>query len=192
MISALSHRKDEIVNELELICQAALFAAQRHQGQKRRGEMDTPYLNHLAEVAAYAALETKGCDAALIAACWLHDTIEDTATTRQELEEYFGSEITGLVLEATDDMNLPEAERRRIQEDEAPHKSTRAKILKIADKLSNVRKMTEDPSAAWSPQQCLDYAEWAERVVSGLRGKAPVLEAKFDTAMTLARRRFAP
>ena len=179
------------MNELELICQAALFAAQRHEGQKRRGEKDTPYLNHLAEVAAFVADETKGRDAALIAACWLHDTIEDTQTSRQELEDRFGPDVTALVLEATDDMSLPEPERKRIQELEAPHKSPRAKILKIADKLSNVRKMTEDPSAAWTTRQCIEYADWAARVVAGLRGGAPGIEAQFDAAMVLARQRFS-
>ena len=174
------------MNGLQLVSQAACFAADRHRGQMRKGERGTPYLNHLAEVAALVASQTNGNDPALVASAWLHDTVEDTATTREDLVHHFGEDVAALVMEATDDKSLPKAERKRLQEVHAPHKSPRAKILKIADKLSNVREVLSDPPSDWDMARRRDYIEWAMRVVAGLRGGAPLLETEFDAAAEAA------
>ena len=174
------------MNGLQLVSQAACFAAERHLGQTRKGARGTPYLNHLAEVAALVAMQTNGSDAALIAAAWLHDTVEDTATSRDDIVQSFGEDVAALVMEATDDKSLPKAERKRLQEVHAPDKSARAKILKIADKLSNVREVLSDPPKDWDVVRRRGYIEWAMRVVAGLRGGAPLLEAEFDAAAAAA------
>jgi (p)ppGpp synthase/HD superfamily hydrolase len=180
------------MNDLQLVSQAACFAAERHSGQTRKGNRAAAYLNHLAEVAALVASQTNGSDAALVAAAWLHDTIEDTATNHEDLVRRFGEDVAALVMEATDDKSLPKEERKNLQEIHAASRSPRAKILKIADKLSNVREILTDPPADWDVVRRRDYIEWAVRVVAGLRGGAPLLEKEFDAAAEAARAAFQP
>ena len=100
---------------IRLVSEAAELAARRHNGMARKGRGDEPYINHLAEVANLLAAATDGADAELVGAGWLHDTIEDTETTRAELAEKFGERVASLVVEVTDDMTLPKSERRRLQ-----------------------------------------------------------------------------
>src|SRR6201987_2541405 len=122
-----------------MVSEAAELAARRHNGMARKGRGNEPYINHLAEVANLLAQVTDGADAELVAAGWLHDTIEDTETTRAELAQKFSERVASLVVECTDDMSLPKAERRRLQVVNALHKSPSAKLIKIADKVSNIR-----------------------------------------------------
>src|ERR1700692_2818926 len=124
---------------LRLVSEAADFAARRHNGMARKGRGNEPYINHLAEVANLLSTATDGTDAELVAAGWLHDTIEDTATTREELAKTFGDRVAELVAEVTDDMSLPKQDRRQKQIVDAPRKSPGAKLIKIADKVSNIR-----------------------------------------------------
>jgi guanosine-3',5'-bis(diphosphate) 3'-pyrophosphohydrolase len=172
---------------LRLVSEAAELAARRHNGMARKGRGDEPYINHLAEVANLLALATDGADAELVAAGWLHDTVEDTATTREELAEKFGARVASLVVEVTDDMSLEKPVRRRKQIEDAPHKSAGAKLIKIADKISNVRaRILPDPTEA-EREDLIDYTNWAEQVVAGCRGGNAVLDRAFDDAVKLAR-----
>jgi (p)ppGpp synthase/HD superfamily hydrolase len=145
-------------------------------------------VNHLAEVAALLAETAETPDPWLVAAGWLHDTVEDTETEREELAASFGAEIAGVVAEVTDDKSLHKAERKRLQIETAPHKSTRAKALKIADKISNVRSLIVSPPDNWQRARLIDYVDWAEQVVAGCRGVNARLEALFDQAVTEARK----
>src|ERR1700744_2592227 len=134
---------------LRMVSEAAEFAARRHNGMARKGRGSEPYINHLAEVANLLSSATEGADAELVAAGWLHDTIEDTETTREELARIFSERVASLVVECTDDMSLPKAERRRLQVVNASHKSASARLIKIADKISNIgARILPDPSAA--------------------------------------------
>ena len=128
----------EMLTGICLVTEAAGFAARRHTGMARKGRGNEPYVNHLAEVAHLLAVATDGADAELVAAGWLHDTIEDTETTREELAEEFGARVADIVVEVTDDMSLPKDQRRQKQIEDAAHKSPDAKLVKIADKISNV------------------------------------------------------
>jgi guanosine-3',5'-bis(diphosphate) 3'-pyrophosphohydrolase len=172
---------------IRLVSEAAELAARRHSGQKRKGRGDEPYLNHLAEVASMLSAVTNGEDAELVAAGWLHDSIEDTETTHDELAQRFGARVAGLVDECTDDMSLPKGVRRRKQIEDAPKKSPGAKLIKIADKISNVRaRIFPDPSAE-QRAELADYLGWAEQVVIGCRGGNAMLDALFDEAATGAK-----
>jgi guanosine-3',5'-bis(diphosphate) 3'-pyrophosphohydrolase len=122
----------------------------------------------------------------LIAAA-LHDTVEDTQTTFGGLEEHFGSEVTSLVRELTDDKSLEKAERKLLQIEHAPNSSTRAKQLKIADKICNVRDITASPPADWSLRRRRDYLKWSEEVVAGCRGVNAKLDHAFDQAICRAK-----
>src|SRR5439155_6020471 len=130
---------------LLLVTRACDFAARRHVEIRRKGLAGEPYVNHLAEVAVLLAEATHGQDALLLAAGFLHDTIEDTPTTYEELETLFGPEVAALVAEVTDDKRLPKMERKRLQIETAAGKSERARLIKIADKTSNVRALVTTP-----------------------------------------------
>ncbi|KAM4660706.1 guanosine-3',5'-bis(diphosphate) 3'-pyrophosphohydrolase MESH1 [Amazona ochrocephala] len=159
---------------------AAEFAAQKHRDQRRKDPEATPFINHPIAVARILACEAGVTDIELLQAALLHDTVEDTDTTFAELEARFGGAVTGLVREVTDDKELPQAERKRLQVERAPGRSPRAKLLQLADKLHNLRDIARCPPAGWSPQRVQEYFQWAAQVVSGLRGTSPALEAALE------------
>ena len=164
------------------LARALDFAARKHRDQRRKGAASEPYINHPAEVARLVAEATAGVDPVLVIAALLHDTIEDTETTMDELAREFGAEVASLVAEVTDDKSLPKAERKQLQVKNAPHKSPRAKLIKVADKTSNLRSIVASPPADWSLQRQREYFDWAAKVVAGCRGINPTLESWFDEA----------
>jgi len=174
-------------DQISLVTRAAHFAAQKHRGQRRKGTAREPYVNHLADVAALLAESLESPDAALVAAGWLHDTVEDTDTEREDLVQHFGEDIAELVSEVTDDKSIPKAERKRLQVENASHKSPRARMLKIADKTSNIRSLLVSPPDDWERDRLIDYVDWAESVVAGCRGVNARLDALFDDAVREAR-----
>jgi guanosine-3',5'-bis(diphosphate) 3'-pyrophosphohydrolase len=172
---------------LRLVSEAAELAARRHSGQQRKGDENEPYINHLAEVASLLASVTDGEDAELVAAGWLHDTIEDTDTSQDELAQRFGARVAGLVEEVTDDMTLAKSERRRLQVIDAPKKSSGAKLIKIADKISNIRVRIFFEPDIEQREELADYLAWAAQVVEGCRGVNARLDALFDKTVADAR-----
>jgi guanosine-3',5'-bis(diphosphate) 3'-pyrophosphohydrolase len=179
-----------MLSPIHLVCKAAEFAAHRHAGKSRKARPDEPYVNHLAEVANILAEVTDGADAELVAAGWLHDTVEDELATLVELMAEFGDRVAALVDEVTDDMFLPTAERRQKQVVDAPHKSPDAKLIKIADKISNIRARIHADSSAAQRNDLAAYVMWAEDVVAGCRGVNSKLDSKFDEAVNVAKSAF--
>ena len=172
----------------ERIFRALHFAARKHEHHRRKGGRDIPYINHPIAVATLLATVGGVTDPDLLAAALLHDTVEDTDTTHEELVDQFGHDIADLVAEVTDDPNLSSAERKITQEREASSKSPRAKLLRLADKTSNVHDITYRPPSDWSVARRMEYFNWAERVVANLRGVSPALEERFDDVLAEARR----
>ena len=170
--------------------EAASFAAKKHRDQRRKGNDAEPYINHPLEVASLLANVGGIADCDVLAAAVLHDTIEDTETTAEEIRGKFGERVCGMVLEVTDDKSLPKAERKQKQVEHAPHLSGGAKLVKLGDKISNVRDVLENPPDGWSPERCREYVEWGARVVAGLRGANAELEKRFDELAEKARRKF--
>jgi (p)ppGpp synthase/HD superfamily hydrolase len=170
------------MSDIVLIARAWNFSAARHAKQRRKGDAQEPYVNHLAEVAELVATATEGRDANLVAAAVLHDTVEDTATLPGELASVFNADVADLVMEVTDDKRLDKAERKRLQVAHAAAITARAKILKLADKTSNLRSLVKSPPADWSLERRREYLAWAKEVVQGLRGANAWLEARFDKA----------
>lgn len=158
------------------------FAARKHRDQRRKGAAAEPYINHPAEVARLVAEATGGTPMAFVLAALLHDTLEDTETTFEELKREFGAEVAALVAEVTDDKRLPKAERKRLQVEHAAARSAGAKLIKIADKTSNLRSLLESPPLDWDARRRREYFDWAKKVVDGCRGVSPRLEAAFDAA----------
>ena len=162
------------------ILRAARFAAEKHAAQTRKGAAAEPYVNHLLEVAELVSGALTEPDTNLVIAALLHDTVEDTGVTNEELVRGFGSDVAALVLEVTDDKSLPKAERKRLQIVNAPQQSVRAQMIKLADKISNLRSILASPPADWTDQRKREYFEWAKRVVDGLTAPNPVLKQEFE------------
>ena len=163
-------------NTVTSILKALHFAAIKHRDQRRKDTEVSPYINHPIEVAELLARVGGATDLVILQGAILHDTIEDTETTPEELEAAFGPEVRRVVEEVTDDKRLPKAERKRLQIEHAPHLSDRAKQIKIADKISNVRAVTKAPPADWPLERRREYLDWTEQVVTGLRGCNQSLE----------------
>lgn len=166
--------------DVALIIRATAFAANKHRNQRRKDAEASPYINHPIALADVLAHEAGVEDGTVLAAALLHDTIEDTSTTAQELVEAFGAEIAGIVGEVTDDKSLPKAERKRAQIEHAPYLSERAKLVKLADKICNLRDVSDSPPADWPIERRQEYFDWAWKVIDGLRGTHPRLEELFD------------
>jgi len=164
------------------------FAAGKHRDQRRKGAEASPYINHLIEVAELLAREGEITEVVTLQAAILHDTLEDTQTTPQELEALFGPEVRQVVEEVTDNKQFPKAERKRLQIVHAPHLSVRAKMVKLADKISNVRSIIHTPPAEWSLERRREYLDWSERVVTGCRGSNAALERIYDEIVAEGRR----
>ena len=162
------------------VIEAAYFAAVKHKTQRRKDTEKTPYINHPLALANVLTVECEIDDVEVICGALLHDTIEDTETTEVELVAAFGENITRIVLEVTDDKTLDKTERKEAQVAHAPHISDQAKLVKLADKISNLRDISASPPIGWSVERKQEYFDWAARVIDGLRGVHPKLEALFD------------
>ncbi|KXW56469.1 HD domain-containing protein [Ferrovum sp. PN-J185] len=156
------------------------FAADKHRHQRRKDFHASPYINHPLALAYVLSNEAGIVDINVLSAALLHDTIEDTDTTLEELIERFGSKIASIVLEVTDDKSLPKQQRKQLQIDHAPHSSDEAKLVKLADKICNLRDLFDYPPHGWSVERIHDYFDWSEKVIAGLRGVNPKLEYLVD------------
>ncbi len=161
------------------------FAAQAHAGQIRKGAGQEPYVVHLEEVAALTA--RFGADERVIAAAWLHDTVEDCDVLPTTLADLFGNDIAALVAELTDDKTLPKAERKARQVAHAPKKSPGAALVKICDKMSNIRAVADAPPLGWSQARRLEYLDWAACVVAALPEGHMAARSAFTVELTRAR-----
>ena len=186
MLSALASKHSNM-NDVTKLLHAISFAARKHSTQKRKGADEQPYINHVLEVANLLANVGEIEDYDVLIAAVLHDTIEDTGTTREELTELFGATVSGYVLEVTDDKSLPKATRKQLQIEHAPHLSNGAKYIKLSDKISNIRDVSQNPPDGWSDERRLEYIAWGENVIAGLRGVNANLENYFDELISAAR-----
>jgi len=169
-------------DDFGLVVRALAFAAAKHRDQRRKDPAASPYINHPIALANVLVNEAGITDPEVIAAALLHDTIEDTKTTPAELEAAFGPRVRRIVEEVTDDKELPREERKRLQIEHAPTLSPRARLVKLADKITNLRDVASDPPHGWTLDRRREYFEWAKRVIDGLRGENATLEATFDRA----------
>jgi guanosine-3',5'-bis(diphosphate) 3'-pyrophosphohydrolase len=165
-----------------LVLRAARFAAWKHRDQRRKGRRAVPYVNHPIDLANVLWFEGSVRDPKTLAAALLHDTIEDTQTTVQELQGEFGEEVALIVLEVTDEPSLHYRVRRKLQVSRARSASAPARQVKLADKICNLRDLIASPPANWSIERVRDYFDWARDVVEELRGANPELESRFEQA----------
>jgi GTP diphosphokinase / guanosine-3',5'-bis(diphosphate) 3'-diphosphatase len=159
---------------------ALVFASDKHRDQRRKDAQATPYINHPIGLVNILWHEAGVYDPVVLMAALLHDTVEDTDTHFEELEQHFGREVEQIVRQLTDDKSLPKAVRKQLQIDHAAAASDAAKLVKLADKIYNLRDLVKSPPVGWSVMRQREYCEWAKQVVDQLRGVHPTLEALFD------------
>ena len=170
-------------SELELatgLLGALHFAAHKHRFQRRKDSGEPAYINHPIQVAELIARVGRVSDLATLQAAILHDTVEDTETTFEELEGRFDNEVASLVMEVSDDKSLPKEERKQLQIEHAPNLSPKAKHIRIADKISNIMHVAHSPPEGWSKERRFEYLDWSKRVVDGCRGANEYLETHYD------------
>lgn len=165
---------------LSIIIKCVNFAAIKHKDQRRKDEQETPYINHPIGVANILNQEGNIHDPVVIIAALLHDIIEDTNTTFEEIENQFGTEVCNIVKEVTDDKSLPKAERKKLQIQNASKKSHKAKLINLADKLYNLRDLQRAIPVGWSQDRVKEYFKWSKAVVDGCRGTNFSLERELD------------
>jgi GTP diphosphokinase / guanosine-3',5'-bis(diphosphate) 3'-diphosphatase len=165
-----------------LLIDAIAFAAEKHRNQRRKDAEASPYINHPIALATVLAVEGSVTDIQVLAAAVLHDTLEDTETTVRELKDRFGPAIASVVVEVTDDKNLSKQRRKDLQVEHAAHLSAPAKLVKLADKICNLRDVATNPPEDWTLERRREYFDWAKKVIDGVRGAHPMLESVFDEA----------
>jgi GTP diphosphokinase / guanosine-3',5'-bis(diphosphate) 3'-diphosphatase len=168
--------------ELALFLRALAFAAYKHRDQRRKDRAASPYINHPIALANVLVKEGGVTDVNVLSAALLHDTVEDTATKPKELRRAFGRKIASIVAEVTDDKRLPKARRKSLQVKHAAHISNEAKLVKLADKICNIRDVAKRPPPEWTLRRRREYFDWAKRVIDRMRGIHAELEAAFDVA----------
>ena len=165
----------------ELI-KALAFASAKHRDQRRKDVCASPYINHPISLASILCNEAHVTDIEVICGALLHDTVEDTKTTPEELESEFGAAIKNIVMDVTDDKSLEKADRKQAQIDHAAHISDKAKLVKLADKISNLRDVSANAPPDWPLERRQVYFDWAKKVIDQVRGVNPNLESIFDLA----------
>lgn len=168
--------------EIAMLMDALEFSSYKHRKQRRKDVEASPYINHPIALARLLAVEGGISDHTTLAAAILHDTVEDTETTFEELKEKFGAVIAQTVREVTDDKTLSSPERKQLQIEHAAHLSRRAQLVKLADKTCNIRDVAANAPRGWSLERRREYFDWAKRVVDEIRGTHKKMEAVFDEA----------
>lgn len=168
------------MSPLNELIKALVFASAKHRDQRRKDVCASPYINHPIQLVDVLTNEAGITDINVLKAAVLHDTIEDTQTTKEELEQHFGLQICKIVLEVSDDGNLCKNDRKQAQISHAAELSDEAKLVKLADKICNLRDVADNPPAGWDVQRRQEYFDWALAVIDGLRGVHSGLELIFD------------
>ena len=163
-------------DSIHLLVRAIKFASEKHQFQKRKREHPIPYINH--PIATVEILTECGVvNRNVLAAAALHDTLEDTNTSKEELEREFGKEITSIVQEVTDDKKLDKVTRKKLQLEHARTISKEAKLVKLADKYSNCM---DPPPSIWSKEEYEGYNIWSYAIFLQAKGINSLLDSKLE------------
>jgi len=173
-------------SDIAAVLRALAFAADRHRDQRRKGAGAPPFINHAIEVAELLARVGGVDDPVTLQAAVLHDTLEDTDTSYDEIAAAFGDEVARTVLEVTDEKGLTRAERKRRQIETAPSLSERARLIRLADKIVNVQSVGRTPPLDWDRSRRRDYLEWTGEVIARCRGCNEAMEILYDAELRAA------
>lgn len=172
----------------ERLIKAIYFSSEKHKDQRRKNAKRHPYICHPVRVAHRLAFEGGVTDENVLIAAFLHDTIEDTDATLDEVRALFGPDVAKIVGEVSDDKSLPKERRKQLQIEHAPHISREAKLVKLSDKLDNLTDLLSSTPEDWTPERVAEYFEWAKSVVAGLRGTNEELERKLNNVFAQSKR----
>ena len=168
---------------MNLVLKATQFAALKHCDQRRK-DGKTPYIIHPISVAMILSEIGSIEDPEILSVALLHDTLEDTDTSAHELDKIFGSRVRIIVEELTDNDMLTFSQRKQMQIDNAPYLSKDATLVRIADKISNVSDVIENPPPEWNQKRCNKYVDWAEAVMNNCQKVNQDLENHFFELLT--------
>jgi GTP diphosphokinase / guanosine-3',5'-bis(diphosphate) 3'-diphosphatase len=176
-----------LMENISLLLKALHFAADKHRDQRRKDVDASPYINHPIYVAQILA-EIGGIDdLGILCAAVLHDTVEDTEAEYVDIEREFGERVARIVAEVTDDKSLHKAERKRLQIEHARYMSDEGALVKVADKIANVRDVASNPPGDWDEVRRIEYLDWSEQVVSNCPKVNQRLEGYFAESLACAR-----
>jgi (p)ppGpp synthase/HD superfamily hydrolase len=154
------------------------FAAYKHRYQKRKGLRPVPYINHPIGVTKFLLDHIASPELEVLQSAILHDTLEDTKTTYEEIQQKFGDKVASIVNELTDDMSLSYRFRKRLQIENAKNLSFEAGCIKIADKYCNIYDVL-NTYLGWPKMRKIQYIKWAIEVVVNIQNKNHELEKSF-------------
>lgn len=167
--------------------EALAFAAEQHKYQRRGGYDPLPYINHLIKVSSAIIQIGQEENPDIIIAAILHDVVEDSDTSYEDLAGQFGAPVADIVAELTDDMELPYNQRKALQVEGASKLSLAARKIRIADKASNIQDIFTYP-LDWKEEKKIAYLENSLTIVDQIRGTHAALEAWFDQSVQFARK----
>ena len=186
----MTEKDTDIAFAIPALMEATMFAADKHRSQKRKDAKGTPYINHPITVVNLMASVGRITDIEVLQAGMLHDTVEDTDASPEEIEGRFGYAVRSLVMEVTDDKELEKKERKRRQIEKAPVLSPRAKAIKMADKIANLTDLIVSPPAHWTLERRRQYVIWSNQVIAGCSGCNTQLELLYRDVASAAARSF--
>lgn len=164
--------------DLKQLSKAIVFASHKHCNQRRKDSKNSPYINHPLSV-MNRLIQANVFNRDTLTAAVLHDTIEDTNTTNDEIVQMFGQNVANIVLECSDDKSLPKEVRKQKQIEHAEHVSTEAKLVKLVDKLDNLEDLLNNPPTGWSDKEINGYAYWCYAVHQKIKGINEILDDQF-------------
>lgn len=163
---------------MKLISKGLMFASEIHINQRRKNKDKTPYVNHLIDV--YDILVRADIkDENILISALLHDVIEDTKYNYNYIKDNFNSAIADMVFECTDDKKLEKHIRKLKQIETIEKKSEGATLVKIADKISNLKSLIDYPPEGWNKDRLVGYIFWSKKVVEPVLNKNKKLEEEF-------------
>ena len=177
MMASIHPLKPPTALDPGFLLHAVDFACIKHRDQRRKNKFAAPYINHPVGVAQILWAEGGVRDIDVLQAAILHDTVEDTDTTHEELVKEFGQKVADIVKDVTDDKSMPKDKRKRHQVEHAKHISQEAKVVKLADKLYNLRDLRDCPPSGWDTKRIQGYFVWCQAVVKSVSGANSLLEA---------------
>ena len=176
---------------MKLVMKALRFASEKHKNQRRKGPQEIPYINHPINIAYYLCVCCDIIDSDILIAAILHDTIEDTDASLEEIGLLFGENVLKIVEEVTDDKRLPRKVRKKLQIECGRSKSYEARLIKIADKIDNLNDLMKSPPPEWNLQKKIEYIDWTEKVVNEMRGTNRCLEDMYDKSLKEVREKLS-
>lgn len=162
-----------------MFVRACYYAAVKHANQRRKDKEQTPYINHPLHAAHILHLAGVTDEEVLVAAV-CHDLVEDCSVTYDDLEREFSSRVSEMVRECSDDKSLDKVERKKLQIEHAKKISHGAKLIKLADKLSNISDLDSNPPPAWSKAEIKGYILWAHTVCEQMKGTNDIVETQLN------------